>query len=240
MKRTMSDAPSAPAPERKCYVLELADKKYYVGMTTREDPMERISEHGPASTGCGAEWTRQHPPLRTLIIKPMGSPFEEDMTTKEMMAKHGIENVRGGSYCNVTLTREQMTLLEREIRHAQNKCFLCGDATHYAMECKVSPTQPRVKAMRCYRCGRTSHISRDCFAKTTYDGNPIEIDLTQTDDEDDGEDDDEDDEDEEYEEDENSGAENDEDVEEEGEEDDEEDEYEDDEDVYIDEPIVYK
>ena len=46
------------------------------------------------------------------------SMFEEDALTKEYMAKYGIENVRGGTYCKEILDTAQVELLKKEIQSA--------------------------------------------------------------------------------------------------------------------------
>ena len=42
------------------------------------------------------------------------------------MEKYGIQNVRGGSYCNDLLSYDTIKLLEREVNHANQKCLFCG------------------------------------------------------------------------------------------------------------------
>ncbi len=114
------------------YVLRLAQGKFYVGMSA--DPQTRFQQH-LAGDSDGVEWTRMYEPIEILETKPILSPFDEDTTTKEYMAKHGIENVRGGSYCQPKLTSAQVKLLETELRAAQNACFKCGNVGHYARDC---------------------------------------------------------------------------------------------------------
>lgn len=111
------------------YILELEHGKYYVGKT--DDVDKRYQQH---LNGRGTYFTRIHKPVRILKIVPDASDFDEDRYVKEMMADHGIDNVRGGSYSN-NLTREQITALEREIRGARDLCLRCGRAGHFIEKC---------------------------------------------------------------------------------------------------------
>jgi hypothetical protein len=63
------------------------------------------------------------------------SAFEEDRYTKEYMHKHGIDKVRGGTYCSMKLTSEQIQSLQKEIYGATDCCFKCGSKGHFAQKC---------------------------------------------------------------------------------------------------------
>lgn len=120
------------------YVLRLQGGKYYVGKS--DDPQRRVEEH---LQGRGAAWTRAHKPLAIEKIIPNASAFDEDKITKEMMSKHGIDNVRGGTYVSLKLDQSQYQSVQTEIWAAENCCTTCG---------------------------RSSHFSKDCYARTTVDG----------------------------------------------------------------------
>ena len=84
----------------------------------------------------GSAWTRRHRPIALAATYPNVSHFEEDKVTKEMMARYGIDRVRGGSYVQINLPEEQKKAIQRELRAAQDLCFLCGSQTqHFAAEC---------------------------------------------------------------------------------------------------------
>lgn len=111
------------------YVLELRNNKYYVGRTS--NLTKRLAYH---QNGNGSAWTKKHGLVKLMQSIDVDSPFYEDMIVKTMMQKHGIENVRGGSYSQIWLSREQYTTLQREINGATDKCFRCG-GNHFVKDC---------------------------------------------------------------------------------------------------------
>jgi predicted GIY-YIG superfamily endonuclease len=114
------------------YILELADNKYYVGKT--KDLDKRYQQH---LSGVGSKWTEKHLPIRILTSYPNRDSFDEDAYTKRYMAKYGIDNVRGGSYCQVYLSKEIKSVLAKEINSAQDCCYKCGEQGHYAKDCNL-------------------------------------------------------------------------------------------------------
>jgi predicted GIY-YIG superfamily endonuclease len=112
------------------YVLRLKGGKYYVGKT--DDVQRRYQEH---LNGKGSAWTREHAPVKLEKTIKGASPFDEDKIVKELMAKHGINNVRGGAYVSVQLDAVQEEALTRELRGATDCCTTCGRAGHFAARC---------------------------------------------------------------------------------------------------------
>ena len=175
------------------YILKLEGGNYYVGKS--DNPAQRLDQH---LKGKGASWTKIHRPVKLVKIIENASHFDEDKHVKELMAKFGIDKVRGGTYVQETLSEAQEESLKKEIRSATDCCTRCGQAGHFVANCWAkkeadSPSPAKKSGGACYRCGRTSHWSPDCYATTHVDG--YELSEDEEDDEDDEDEDDEDDED---------------------------------------------
>ena len=171
------------------YVLLLQNGKYYVGRTN--DVSRRFREH---RDGTGTAWTQLHPALKILRHRPCLSPHDEATTTLDVMREFGIDNVRGGIYCNLELSMADKRTITRSIHSAHNECYICGRPGHLASACNerthmdgsplpaaVSPQRqispPRAGAggspQRCFRCGQPGHYKSVCFASTRADGSRL-------------------------------------------------------------------
>ena len=143
------------------YVLRLSSGKFYVGKA--DDVDRRFQQH---LSGSGSSWTRKYRPIAIEKRIRNASPFEEDKQTLEYMNKHGIDNVRGGSYVTDVLTDSQRQGITQQMWHANGHCT---------------------------KCGRSGHFVKDCYAKKRASGNKIEHESLDEDEEDDkGEDEEED------------------------------------------------
>jgi predicted GIY-YIG superfamily endonuclease len=102
------------------YILELNDGKYYIGKSNNIH--YRYKQH---LNGEGSEWTKKYHPIRIIHNFISQNEFDEDSTTKFYMKKYGIDNVRGGSYCQIILPEILKEFIQREFYHVDNKCLNC-------------------------------------------------------------------------------------------------------------------
>lgn len=112
------------------YILQLQGGKYYVGKT--DDLQKRFEQH---VNGKGSKWTKEYSPIKIIETRQITSSYDETNVTKDYMKKYGIENVRGGAYCNVDMTEEQETSIRHELRSNDDKCYKCGRKGHFANKC---------------------------------------------------------------------------------------------------------
>ena len=113
------------------YILKLINNKYYIG-TTNKDVIERLQEH---INNKGSQWTKKHKVLKLEKSITNCDKYDEDKWTKIYMDKYGIENVRGGSYCEIKLNMESVNTIAREISHANGNCLYCNKKGHYINNC---------------------------------------------------------------------------------------------------------
>jgi len=181
---------------KSLYILKLKNNKWYIG--TSENVENRIDQH---VKGKGSKWTQKYTPIKVITTYKIKDLHDEDKITIKYMEKYGINNVRGGSFCNVELSNGEKEVLSKMINTQNNKCFSCGNIGHFAKDCKtewidVSDTESeseyvseselfiRNKNIKCFRCGRRGHMKNNCFATKDIYGNKLNEDS-----EDDSEDD---------------------------------------------------
>ena len=147
------------------YALRLEHGKYYIGKTTR-DVDTRFAEH---IEGNGSAWTSLYPPIEVMETVSNIDEFDEDKYVKIYMKTYGIGNVRGGSYSGITLSDNQVSVLQQELRGAADTCFGCGQPGHYVKDCTatVQPTPINHHRSGCSRCGRDNHTVDSCYATYT-------------------------------------------------------------------------
>lgn len=150
------------------YVLLLEKDKWYVGYTDRKDG-ERFTEH---FTGNGSKWTQLYKPVEVMEWRN-GTLKDENKVTLEYMQKYGWWNVRGGSYCNVEMSKPPTTItseLPKQIKQIKQ-----------TKQIKQISTKNKKKVVTetiatCYRCGREGHYNDKCYAKINVNGDEIDED----------------------------------------------------------------
>ena len=152
------------------YVLKCEKGKYYVGKSA--DVERRFKEH---VEGKGSSWTKQYKPIKIEKIHKNVSSFDEDKITKELMAKYGIDNVRGGTYISEEIDDSDRYSLLREIWGATDCCTTCGRKGHFSSKCYARTTvdgdtlededveEEDKRRPICYRCGTFGHYATTCW-----------------------------------------------------------------------------
>jgi predicted GIY-YIG superfamily endonuclease len=144
------------------YVLQCEKGKYYVGKTT--DVMRRFEEH---RSGKGSAWTNKYKPLKLMECKGIVTAHDENNITKDLMKKYGIEHVRGGSYAQVTLSDDVVSVLQRELQSSIDVCYKCNLAGHVAAKCPVTKRVEKKAVIEefiycCSYCDRTFTTEYGC------------------------------------------------------------------------------
>ncbi len=169
------------------YALHCDGDKYYIGKSSA--PIRRVEEH---FAGEGAHFTKVYPPIQVVENTRAVGPYAEDNLVKTYMKKHGIDNVRGGSYSQLEIPEAEVAVLRREIGTATDGCLRCGRLSHWVSDCFATsdvdgkalskPLRPERRTYYrliipgekqhggCFRCGRFSHLAYKCFATTDVDG----------------------------------------------------------------------
>lgn len=153
------------------YVLKLKNNKYYVGKTS--NPKIRLDNHFHLS---GSKWTQKYTPLNIQEIIPNCEDFDEDKYTLKYMNEYGIDNVRGGSFCEINLTNESKNMIKRMIISSTDKCNSCGGKGHFSKDCKnnfkTNNTNLEKKLIE-YR--KKKALEEDCKAYQIFTNKTLEI-----------------------------------------------------------------
>lgn len=112
------------------YILELISSKYYVGRSSNVN--FRVTEHFKNK---GSAWTTKYKPINILKIYENCDVYDEDKYTIKMMAKYGIENVRGGTFVRINLSVGEIEVITKMINNASDKCFNCYLSNHFITRC---------------------------------------------------------------------------------------------------------
>jgi len=129
------------------YILQLEGGKYYVGKTA--SPSDRYKQH---LAGTGAAWTKKFKPTKMTEVRPLKDAHDETNTTKDLMKKHGVDNVRGGAYTTISLDDATKTVLERELRSSTDVCYKCGLGGHFVKQCPIT-VRDEPEEVTVWECG---------------------------------------------------------------------------------------
>jgi len=138
------------------YCLALEKDKYYIGKTN--NPQFRVQDH---FSNNGTSWTKKYRPIHLIEIIKDCDNYDEDKYTLQYMEKYGINNVRGGSFCEIVLTNSNITTIQQIIKGANDKCYICGNRDHFAKECKNINKQTK-------NFVNTEKMNEKCTCPTSY------------------------------------------------------------------------
>ena len=117
---------------KKVYVLQLEQNKYYVGESIY--PEKRINDH---FSGKGSAWTRLYKPIK--ILEPFTKKqdnFWELSETIQRMGYHGADNVRGSLFTKTSeLTQYEKVMAAQLYCELHNLCRKCGGDDHFINQC---------------------------------------------------------------------------------------------------------
>jgi predicted GIY-YIG superfamily endonuclease len=172
------------------YILKLENDKYYVGKTNNLEL--RLKNHFKNN---GSLWTKRYKPQEILEIINNCDEFDEDKYTIKMMKKHGIDNVRGGSFCKFILSNDNINTIKQMIIFNSDKCYICEKEDHFGNKCpyrkrkieneveknivakkrKIDDKEEMKEEMKenCIRCYRIGHNINNCYAKKYKNGKYI-------------------------------------------------------------------
>lgn len=118
------------------YILKLKNEKYYIGKSRNKNTLiKRIKQH---YTYRGSVWTKKYKPQKIIdVIKyDENDKYIEDKIVFDYMNKYGIDNVRGGSFCQIKLNQEEIKIIKKIIQTEEDRCFYCNSNEHLINKCE--------------------------------------------------------------------------------------------------------
>ena len=124
------------------YILELNNSKYCIGKTDNFE--NRLQQHISKK---GSKWTKKYKFIKLIDKINSNDSFDEMKYTLIYMSKYGIENVRGGPWCEINLDKEEIKYINKYINSLEDKCYICGSTNHISKNCKE-------RGWECEKCGK--------------------------------------------------------------------------------------
>lgn len=113
------------------FVLKLQEGKYYVGSCNNIDQDVNSYLNGKF----GPKWIKIYRPIRVIEVISPCDIFDVDKHTKRYMGLYGVNNVRGGAYSSVKLSKSDRNHIDKEIFTALGMCIHCGSENHISSVC---------------------------------------------------------------------------------------------------------
>jgi len=149
------------------YILKLENHKYYIGKTN--NPTIRLESHFSSN---GSAWTKKYKPLEIIEIIPDCDNYDEDKYTLKMMNKYGILNVRGGSFCQINLSDDNIKTIKQMLIFSNDRCYICGNKGHFGKDCKtlnfIQVKMPEInpnEKCNCISSYISTHTKKHCLLK---------------------------------------------------------------------------
>ncbi len=143
------------------YTLQLADGCFYVGRVKDLATLEsRVEQH---KAGHGSEWTKLHPVVELYSLIDDAKPTDEDAQVISLVAEHGVEKVRGGTFCTPVLTDAEVKILNKMADSTRGSCYQCHETGHCTNECPISLSiaMSRGNDWECPDCGNNVFAKND-------------------------------------------------------------------------------
>lgn len=109
------------------YILELSEKKKYVGLVKHGDPFKRIKGHYKSS---GARFTQKFKVNKLLHVEEVHDAMDELKFTLQHMDTYRISNVRGDIYVQENISGEEYRQISERLAVASR----CHGSTLYVMK----------------------------------------------------------------------------------------------------------
>ncbi len=145
------------------YCLKLQSGKYYIGKTN--NPEFRLDNHFSRK---GSYWTKKYPPIEIVEMIPNCDDWDEDKYTLKYMEQFGIDNVRGGSFCQFTLSKENLLTINQMITGSTDRCYICDEFGHFANSCPNRVDSKKSKVMNFLKkmlmfCGEVCMVENELY-----------------------------------------------------------------------------
>lgn len=143
------------------YVVKLDNGKYFIGHTkkTRNLP-EQIEK-------LNIEWLKINPIKQILKVYNHCDKYDVDKYTKKYMEVYGVENVRGGSYYNVNIRKEELEQIKKEFEKKEIYEYESSsekEEKEEYIEDSFDKIEKEFEIInKCSRCGSNEHYVYQCF-----------------------------------------------------------------------------
>ena len=112
------------------YILKLEQDKYYVGKSN--NPNIKTEQYFVKNE---LKWTQKYKPLSIIEIINNCDDSDEHKYTLKYMEIYGINNVRGGLFCNIKLTTSNIDTIIKMLNCTMDRCYICCANNHLTNNC---------------------------------------------------------------------------------------------------------